>query len=223
MPERFPPPETVPLAPLPDPGRPPEAFLAGLHEVLRTRRTVREFSDRWVSREAIEALVRCASTAPSGANKQPWRFVCVQDPELKRRIREAAEHEERLFYGKRANEAWLADLAALGTTEDKPFLERAPWLVVVFKLARADDGSQVYYPEESVGIAVGMFLLAAHLAGLATLTHTPSPMRFLLEVLDRPDNERPYMLIPVGYPAEGCRVPVKALERKPLSEIMVLR
>ncbi|MEZ5988144.1 MAG: nitroreductase family protein [Planctomycetota bacterium] len=223
MTHRFPPPETVPLAPLPDPGAPPEAYLAGFHEVLRTRRTVREFSDRPVSREAIEALVRCASTAPSGANKQPWRFVCVGDPELKRRIREAAEHEERLFYGRRANEAWLADLAALGTTEDKPFLERAPWLVVVFKLARADDGSQVYYPEESVGIAVGMFLLAAHLAGLATLTHTPSPMRFLLEVLERPDNERPYMLIPVGYPAEGCRVPAKALERKPLSEIMVVR
>ena len=212
----------VPLPPLPDPGQAVEDAAREGYEIMRTRRTVREFSDRPVSRETMEWLVRTAGSAPSGANKQPWRFVCVQDPDLRHEIRIAAEKEEREFYSRRANAQWLEDLAPLGTDSDKAFLEKAPWLVVVFKLMKGDDGSQVYYPEESLGIAVGMFLAAAHRCGLATLTHTPSPMRFLAEVLDRPTNERAYMLIPVGYPTEDCRVPKMALERKPLSEIMVL-
>lgn len=216
-------PEMVPLSPLPDPGIPVEEAARDVYETLKSRRTVRDFSQRPVSRATMEWLIRAAGTAPSGANKQPWRFVCVQDPGLRHRIRLAAENEEREFYEHRANAEWLRDLAPLGTDSDKAFLERAPWLVVVFKLMKGDDGSQVYYPEESLGIAVGMFLAAAHRCGLATLTHTPSPMRFLAEVLDRPANERPWMLIPVGYPAEGCLVPRKALERKPLDEIMVLR
>lgn len=216
-------PEMVPLSPLPDPGVPLEEAAREIFETLKSRRTVRDFSERPVSLATMEWLVRAAATAPSGANKQPWRFVCVQDPELRHRIRLAAENEEREFYEHRANAEWLRALAPLGTDPDKAFLERAPWLVVVFKLMKGDDGSQVYYPEESLGIAVGMFLAAAHSCGLATLTHTPSPMRFLAEVLDRPPNERPWMLIPVGYPAEGCLVPKKALERKPLDEIMVLR
>lgn len=216
-------PETVPLSPRFDPGCAPDEAARAFYETMRLRRTVREFSDRPVSRETIEWLVRAAGSAPSGANKQPWRFVCVQDPEIKRRIRVAAEEEERAFYRERANAAWLADLAPLGTDADKAFLEIAPWLIVVFRLIRADDGGQVYYPTESVGLASGMLLAAAHHAGLATLTHTPSPMAFLTRVLDRPENERPFLLVPVGYPADGCRVPRAALSRKPLDEIMVVR
>jgi nitroreductase len=180
------------------------------------------FSDRPVSRETIEWLVRIACTAPSGANKQPWRFVCVQDPELKKRIRLGAEEEEREFYSQRASDAWLADLELLGTDAHKEFLEVAPWLIAVFRLSRSDDGSNVYYSQESVGIAVGMLLAAAQLAGLATLTHTPSPMRFLAEILGRPKHEHPFALIPVGYPAEGCTVPKAALARKSLDEVMKL-
>ncbi len=191
-------------------------------EVMRKRRTIRDFSDRPVSRETIEALVRAASTAPSGANKQPWRFVCVDDPELKRKIRHAAEREEREFYEYRASERWLADLAHLGTDSDKAFLEVAPWVIAVFRLTRGDDGGQVYYATESVGLACGLLIAAAHHAGLATLTHTPSPMGFLGEVLGRPDHERPYLLLPIGYPADDCKVPAMAVERKPLDEIMVL-
>jgi nitroreductase len=206
------------------PGAPPEMASRGLYEILRTRRSVRAFSDRPVSRETIETIIRAAGTAPSGANKQPWRFVAVQDPALKKEIREAAEAEEREFYGRRAGEAWLADLKAVGTDEHKPFLEIAPWLIVVFKLMKDDRpearSDQVYYVNESVGIAVGMLLAAAHLAGLATLTHTPSPMKFLARILRRPEYERPYLLIPVGHPADGCVVP--DLERKPLEEIMVI-
>lgn len=180
------------------------------------------FSDRAVSRETIEWLVRIACTAPSGANKQPWRFVCVQDPKLKREIRLGAEAEEREFYSRRAGSTWLKDLEPLGTDEHKEFLEVAPWLIVVFKLAVADDESQVYYVNESVGIAVGMLLCAAQHAGLATLTHTPSPMKFLSTILNRPSNERPYLLIPVGYPADDLVVPEFAMTRKPLSETMVI-
>lgn len=216
-------PRFVPLTDRYDPGSPPAEAARAFHEVLRRRRTVREFSDRPVSRETIEWIIRCAATAPSGANKQPWRFVCIQDPALKRRIREAAEREERAFYEHRANEQWLADLTPLGTDQDKPFLEVAPWLIVVFRLIATDDGGQVYYPTESVGLASGLLLAAAHHAGLATLTHTPSPMSFLLEVLDRPSNERPFLLIPVGYPAEDCTVPAAALVHKPLDEVMVVR
>ncbi len=194
------------------------------YEILDHRRTVRTFSNRPVSRETIENLILAAGTAPSGANKQPWRFVAVQDATIKKEIRLAAEAEEREFYYRRANEQWLRDLAAVGTDEHKPFLEVAPWLVVVFKLMKDDAprrlSDQVYYVNESVGIAVGMFLAAAHMAGLVTLTHTPSPMKFLSGVLNRPDHERPYLLIPVGYLAEGCTVP--DLRRKPLEQIMVV-
>ena len=201
-----------------------EAAARRFYEILSLRRSVRTFSDRPVSRETIENIIAAAGTAPSGANKQPWRFVAVQDPALKREIRVAAEAEEREFYYRRANEAWLRDLRAIGTDEAKPFLEIAPWLIVVFKLMRDDSphsgSDQVYYVNESVGIAVGMLLAAAHLAGLATLTHTPSPMKFLGRVLKRPAYERPYLLIPVGYPAAGCVVP--DLQRKPLEEIMVV-
>ena len=188
------------------------------------RRSVREFSSRPVSRATIEAIVAAANTAPSGANKAPWRFVAVGNPERKRRIREAAEAEERLFYGSRAPEEWLRDLAPLGTDPSKPFLEVAPWLIVAFKLMRDDrpgrQSDQVYYVNESVGIAVGFLLAAIHHAGLATLTHTPSPMRFLAEVLGRPEHERPFLLLPVGYPAQGCRVP--DIARRPLDEVLVV-
>lgn len=189
------------------------------YEVQRLRRSVREFSARPVPRSTIEWCVRAAGSAPSGANKQPWRFVCVSDPGLKARIREAAEAEEREFYERRATPEWLADLAPLGTDSSKPFLEVAPWLIVVFKLAKTDEGGQVYYLNESVGIATGMLITAIHQAGLVTLTHTPSPMGFLHTVLGRPEHERPFLLLPVGYPAEGCRVP--AIGRKPLEEIAV--
>jgi nitroreductase len=211
----------VPLDPY-SPAEPAEAAAARFYDVMRRRRTVRMFSDRPVSRAVIESLVRVAASAPSGANKQPWRFVCVQDPALKREIRHAAEQEEREFYSRRASPEWLADLAPLGTDEHKEFLEVAPWLIVVFKLAHDDDGGQVYYTNESVGIACGMLLSAAHHSGLATLTHTPSPMKFLCDVLRRPAHERPYLLIPVGYPAPGCVVPKFATTRKPLEQVMVV-
>jgi nitroreductase len=202
--------------------RAPEVAARELHGVLTKRRSIRHFSDRPVPRAAIEEIVRCATSAPSGANKQPWRFVAVSAPELKRAIRLAAEEEERAFYTERASERWLDDLRPLGTDANKEFLEVAPWLIVVFKLVKGDDGGQVYYADESVGIATGFLLAAAHLAGLATLTHTPSPMKFLGEVLGRPAHERAYMLIPIGYPAEQCEVPALALERKPLSEVLVV-
>lgn len=182
------------------------------------------FSDRGVSREAIEWCVRAAGTAPSGANKQPWRFVCVSDAAVKKKIRVAAEAEEKEFYERRATAEWLADLKPLDTTADKAFLEVAPWVVVVFKLMKEDGppqgkGGQVYYVNESVGMAVGMFLCAVHHAGLCALTHTPSPMGFLSEVLGRPSNERAYVVIPVGYPAAGCVVP--DISRKGLGEVGV--
>jgi len=189
------------------------------HETMKQRRSVRMFSDRPVPREVIESVVAAAGTAPSGANKQPWRFVAVRDPAVKREIRLAAEREEHEFYHHRASDRWLQDLHPFGTDERKPFLEVAPWLVVIFRLSRTDDEGQVYYVNESVGIATGMFLTACHLAGLATLTHTPSPMKFLARILRRPEYERPYLLIPVGYPAEDCIVP--DIERKPLEEILV--
>ena len=204
------------------PAAPAEQAARQTYEILAKRRTVRAFSDRPVSRETIEWLVRAAGSAPSGANKQPWRFVCVQDPHLKRQIRAAAEEEERQFYRSRAGSGWLKDLAPLGTDENKPYLEQAPWLIAVFKLMRGDDGSAVYYPSESVGIAVGLLLVTAHLAGLATVTHTPSPMGFLAQVLGRPSHERAFVLIPVGYPADDCQVPAEAMHKKPLGEIMVV-
>ena len=192
-------------------------------DVMRSRRSVRDFSDAPVARETIIACVDAANSAPSGANKQPWRFVAVSDPELKRTIRVAAEAEEKKLYESRANDDWLADLALLGTTWEKPFLETAPWLVVVFRLTKDDRpqrvSDQVYYTNESVGIAVGLFIAALHHAGLVTLTHTPSPMRFLGEILARPAYERPYLLLPVGYPAKGCMVP--DIQRKALKDVVV--
>lgn len=205
-----------------EPQQSPEAAAEAFFAMMRRRRSVRMFSDRPVSRATVEWLVRAATTAPSGANKQPWRFVCVQDPALKRRIRVAAEAEERAFYQGRASSRWLQDLAPLGTDEHKQFLETAPWLIVVFKLMQGDDGSQVYYANESVGIAVGLLLAAAHHAGLATLTHTPSPMRFLAEILGRPAHERPFVLVPLGHPADDCVVPRAATARKTLAETMVV-
>ncbi len=214
-------PRTVPYHAY-DPGVPPEEAAARICEILGRRRSVRAFSERPVSRRTIELIIRAASTAPSGANKQPWRFVAVQDPQVKREIRLGAEAEEREFYFRRANREWLKDLDPLGTDEHKEFLEVAPWLIVVFKLVRDDSPGrltdQVYYVNESVGIGVGLLLAAAHLAGLATLTHTPSPMKFLGRILRRPPHERPYLLVPVGYPAEGCRVP--DIQRKPLERIV---
>jgi iodotyrosine deiodinase len=197
-----------------------EAFL----RVMQQRRSVRFFSDRAVPRTVVETLIAAAGTAPSGANKQPWRFVAVADPALKREIRLAAEAEERLLYEQRANEDWLRDLKPLGTDAEKPYLEMAPWLIVVFKLVRDDEpgrrSDQVYYVNESVGLATGMFLAAAQHAGLATLTHTPSPMAFLSRILERPAYERPFLLVPLGHPADDCVVP--EISRKPLERIMVL-
>jgi len=202
-----------------DPGVMPETASRRFFEVMNQRRSVRYFSDRAVSRETIEWVVRTASTAPSGANKQPWRFVAVSDPAIKKEIRAGAEAEEREFYERKANAAWLADLAPLQTGPEKEFLEVAPWLIVVFKLSKTDEGGQVYYVNESVGIAVGFLLAAIHQAGLAALTHTPSPMAFLTRILDRPEHERPFLLIPVGYPAADCMVP--DIRRKELSEVLV--
>ena len=204
------------------PDAPPEDAARSFYEIMRRRRSVRMFSDRPVSRDTIEWLVRTAGSAPSGANKQPWRFVCVRDPAIKREIRVGAEKEEHELYAHRANAEWLADLEPLGTDEHKEFLEVAPWLGVVFKMMREEDDSQVYYVNESVGLACGMFLAAAQMAGLATLTHTPSPMGFLRQILGRPENERPFLLIPVGYPTDDCAVPKHAIWRKKISEIMVL-
>ena len=190
---------------------------------LRSRRSIREFSSDEVPRPLIEIAIATAATAPSGANHQPWHFVAVSDPETKARIRAAAEAEEREFYeGGRATEEWLEALAPLGTDSKKPFLETAPWLVAVFKetYGVTEDGSKItnYYVNESVGIACGLFINSIHHMGLVTLTHTPQPMRFLNEILGRPKNERPFILFPVGYPADDCTVP--DITKKPLEEIL---
>ena len=175
-------------------------------DVLSRRRTVRDYSDRPVPRAVIEHAVRAAGSAPSGANQQPWHFVAIANPDLKRRIRQAAEAEERAFYEHRAPEDWLDALAPLGTNADKPFLETAPWLIAVFyERHRVDEQGQrqkTYYAIDSVGIATGMLITALHQAGLATLTHTPSPMGFLTDVLGRPKHERPFVLLVTGYPVE---------------------
>jgi nitroreductase len=192
-------------------------------DVLNRRRSVREFSDEPVPRELIEYAIRSAGTAPSGANRQPWRFVVVGDPELKREIRLAAEEEERFNYeGGRFPPEWLEALAPLGTDWHKPFLETAPWLVVCFKenYGILPDGCKItnYYVNESVGIACGFFIAAIHNMGLVTLTHTPKPMGFLSKLLGRPENEKPYILFPVGYPANDATVP--DIKRKALAEIV---
>lgn len=189
------------------------------HGVMRQRRTVRDFDSRPVPEGVVEWAVRTAATAPSGAHVQPWRFAVLTGPDRKRRLREAAEAEEREFYGRRASGEWLEALAPLGTDEYKPFLETAPVVIVVFEVHKGPRTPRPYYTKESVGIAVGMLLASLHQAGLAALTHTPSPMRFLNEVCDRPAEERAAYVIPVGYPAPGARVP--DLVRKPLDEVMV--
>jgi nitroreductase len=189
------------------------------------RRTVRAFAPDPVPRPVIEACLRTAGSAPSGANQQPWHFVAVSDSAVKRQIREAAEAEERAFYGGRAPADWLQALAPLGTDADKPFLEIAPWLIVVFARLhdRGPEGRSIkhYYVQESVGIATGFLIAALHQAGLASLTHTPSPMHFLNAILDRPRLERPFLILVAGYPAADARVP--DLRRKPLDEIATFR
>ena len=196
------------------------ARLRDFYEDVARRRTVREFSDKPVPRDLIEMALQAAGTAPSGANLQPWHFVVVSGPETKKKIREAAELEEREFYEHRASPEWLAALEPLGTDQHKPFLETAPYLVAVFlqKYGELPDGRKVkhYYPTESTGLATGLLITALHRAGLATLTHTPSPMKFLNEILGRPKSERPFLLLVVGYPAEDARVP--DIGRKELDE-----
>ncbi len=196
------------------------ARLEDFYSEMNRRRTVREFSDRPVPRDIIETALKVANTAPSGANLQPWHFAIVSGPETKKNIREAAEAEEREFYTHRASEEWLAALKPLGTDDHKPFLETAPYLIAVFmqKFGELPDGRKVkhYYPAESTGLATGMLIAALHRAGLATLTHTPSPMKFLNEILGRPKSERPFLLLVAGYPADDARVP--DIRRKTLEE-----
>jgi nitroreductase len=190
---------------------------------MQTRRSVRDFSRQNVPPELIHNAVATAASAPSGANQQPWTFVVVSDPAIKRRIRQAAEAEERESYERRMSQDWLDALAPLGTDWHKPHLEDAPYLIVVFMQAYGlrDDDTKIkhYYAVESVGIAVGLLIASLHLAGLATLTHTPNPMAFLSEILGRPANERAYVILPVGYPADDARVP--AISKKPLDEVMI--
>ena len=192
-------------------------------EWMNKRRTVRDFSDKPIPEEIIENIILSASTAPSGAHKQPWTFCVVKDPEIKTQIRIAAEKEEKDSYESRMTDEWLKDLEPIGTDWHKPFLEKAPYLIVVFKrsyeLENNNYKHQNYYVTESCGIACGFLLTAIHDAGLAALTHTPSPMNFLAKLLNRPGNEKPFLLIPVGYPAEECWVP--DLKRKTISEICV--
>ncbi len=206
----------------------PETMRARAHEFfaeLDRRRTTRDFSREPVARDLIELAIRSASTAPSGAHRQPWHFVAVSDPALKAQMREAAEREERENYNGRMSREWLDALAPLGTDEHKAHITDAPWVIVVFKKAfdlHADGGrAKNYYVDESVGIACGLLVAAIHHMGLVTLTHTPSPMGFLAKLLGRPENERAYLLMPVGYPAEGATVPT--LRRKALDEVAEFR
>ena len=192
---------------------------AAFLERIRTRRSVRFFSTEPVPLDVVRTCIDSAAQAPSGANKQPWTFVLVTDPELKKRIREGAEVEEREFYATRANQEWLDDLAPIGTDDHKPFLEEAPALIVCFAQKNAPDGSQHYYVQTSIGIACGFLIAALHDAGLVTLTHTPSPMKFLGQILGRPRNEKPFLLLPVGFPADEC--PVPDIRRKDRQEYLV--
>ncbi|MBO82343.1 MAG: nitroreductase family protein [Citromicrobium sp.] len=193
------------------------------YERLKTRHTCRSFTDAPVPREIIEAAIQAAGTAPNGANHQPWYFAAVSSPDKKRAIREAAEAEERAFYAGKASKEWLDALAPLGTDADKPFLETAPWLIVCFAQRKdgiEEDGkTQNYYVTESVGIACGLLLATLHEAGLATLTHTPSPMGFLREICGRPEHEKPLMIVVAGHPSPDASVPGHALRKKPLSQI----
>jgi nitroreductase len=193
-----------------------------LHAFCEKRRSIRMFSDKAVPYEVIEKLILTANTAPSGANKQPWTFCVVSDPKMKKKIREAAEKEEYESYHGRMSESWLEDLKPFGTDWHKPFLETAPFLIIVFKRAyETENGEKAnnYYVNESVGIACGFLIHAIHNAGLVTLTHTPSPMNFLTKILDRPQNERPFLLLPVGYPADDAVVP--DIKRKTAGQIIV--
>jgi len=190
---------------------------------LQKRRTVRHFTDEPVDRALIERCLLAAGTAPSGANHQPWHFACVSSPDIKRKIREAAEVEEREFYGGKAGGEWLKDLKKMGTDASKPFLETAPWLIAIFvkRYSVDEQGNKRknYYTSESVGIATGFLINALHQAGLATLTHTPNPMKFLSEILERPANERPFVLLVVGHPAEDAVIPRAATMKKRIEEI----
>jgi nitroreductase len=196
-----------------------EAF----YEAIRRRHTVRDFSDRPVPRDIIETCLKAAGTAPNGANHQPWHFCVIGDAAVKKQIRTAAEAEEKEFYAGKAGAEWLKALAPLGTDADKPFLDTAPWLIAVFGARKSVSADGVlrknYYVPESVNIAVGFLIAALHQAGLATLTHTPAPMGFLNEICGRPDEEKPYILMVVGYPAGNATIPAHAMEKKPLAEI----
>lgn len=207
----------VPL-PVRDPVADPVGAARAFRDAMASRRSVRRFSRQPIPEEAIRLAIQTAGSAPSGANVQPWRFVVVTDPGVRAAIREGAEAEERAFYAADHAE-WHAALAPLGTDAEKSHLTDAPALIVVFEVHASEDEPRPYYVKESVGIAVGFLLAALHLAGFSTLTHTPSPMRFLNDILERPPNERPYVVIPVGYPASEATVP--DLERKPLDEILI--
>jgi len=217
-------PEFIPLQYSPLSEEEQQRRATAFFEQCQRRRTVRDFSNKPVSRKLIETLIMTAGTAPSGANRQPWKFVVVTDAALKKRIREAAEKEEKESYEQRMTDQWLQDLKVLGTDWHKEFLESAPALIVVFSSNYELENGGIhknYYVKESVGIAVGFLLAAIHNAGLAALTHTPSPMNFLQEILERPENEKPFLLVPIGYPMKGALVP--DIGRKKLNEIALWR
>jgi iodotyrosine deiodinase len=194
------------------------------YEDIKRRHSIRQFSDRPVDRSVIEDCIRAGGTAPSGANHQPWFFGCISDPATKLKVRQAAEEEERAFYGGRAPDDWLEALGPLGTDDQKPYLENAPWLIAIFAQRRGgpngDEDLKNYYVNESVGIATGFLIAGLHCAGLATLTHTPKPMSFLNDICSRPKNEKPYLLLVTGYPAEDATVPKHALIKKPMAKIV---
>ena len=213
--------------PLPDHVQLPPAEsltqVESFRDYMRQRHSVRDFSDAPVSREVIEACIEVAGTAPSGANQQPWHFVAIADPAMKARVRQAAEEEEQAFYAGGGGDEWLAALEPVGTGPDKPHLTIAPWLIVVFAQRYGiveGEKRKHYYVPESVGIACGMLIAAIHHAGLVTLTHTPNPMRFLNDLCNRPANEKPVMILPVGLPSDDAVVPEIAKRKKPLGEIM---
>lgn len=220
-------PELTPLAFKALPEAEMQARAEAFYEAMRTRRTIRDFSDRAVPRAIIETAILTAGTAPNGANHQPWHFTVLGQGPLRARLREAAEAEERAFYAGKAGAEWLEALAPLGTDADKPFLETAPWIIAVFGQKRGGprpgDDKKNYYVTESVGIACGLLLASLHQAGLATLTHTPNPMGFLSELCERPASEKPVMLIVTGYPAEGAAYPAMAAVKKPLDEMCDFR
>ncbi len=196
-----------------------ESGASRFYQSMDSRRSVRDFSDKPISKTIIDNLILTAASAPSGAHKQPWTFCVIENPDLKKQIRAAAEEEERRSYTERMSDEWLTDLKPLGTDWQKPFLETAPYLIVIFSQSTGLDKQKHYYVQESVGIAAGFLIAAIHQAGLVTLTHTPSPMNFLKKILNRPDNERPFLLLPVGYPAADCYVP--DIQRKTLNEVAV--